>query len=72
MNQIPNYIIVLDFSHSRIIKIKLSDEEKQFASSCDDLEELVDALSEQYHFSLTNSQWMALNEYIEDLFGFTK
>lgn len=70
MNQIPNYIIILDFVHKRVIKIKLSDEEKQFASSCDDLEELVDALSEVYHFSLVNCQWMALDEYIEDSFGF--
>ena len=70
MNQIPNYIIVLDFVHNRVIKIKLSDEEKQFASSSDDLEELVDALSEVYHFSLSNCQWMALDEYKEDSFGF--
>lgn len=70
MNQIPNYIIVLDFVHKRVIKIKLSDEDKQFASSCDDLEELVDALSEVCHFSLANSQWMALDEYKEDSFGF--
>lgn len=71
MNQIPNYIIVLDFFHSRVVKIKLSDEEKRFAPSCDDLEDLVDALSEVYHFSMSNSQWMALNEYKEDSFGFT-
>lgn len=70
MNQIPNYIIVLDFFHSRVIKIKLSDEEKQFASSCDDLEELVDSLSDVYHFSMVYCQWMALDEYKEDNFGF--
>lgn len=54
----------------RAVKIKLSDEDKQFASSCDDLEELVEALSEVHHFSLVNSQWMALDEYKEDSFGF--
>lgn len=70
MKQIPNYIIVLDFLNNRVIKIKLSDEEKQFAASCDDIEVLVDALSEIYHFSLINCQWMALNEYKEDYFGF--
>lgn len=70
MKQIPNYIIVLDFIHIRVIKIKLSDEEKQFASSCDDFEEVVDALSEVYHFSLINCQWMALDEYKEDNFGY--
>ena len=70
MTQIPNYIVILDFVQNRVVKIKLSDEDKQFASSCDDLEELVDALSEVFHFSVSNCQWIALNEYKEDNFGF--
>jgi hypothetical protein len=70
MKQIPNYIVILDFAQNRVVKIKLSDEDKQFASSCDDLEELVDALSEVYHFSIANCQWMALDKYKEDNFGF--
>ena len=70
MKQIPNYIVILDFVQNRVVTIKLSDEDKQFASSCDDLEELVDALSEVFHFSVSNCQWMALNEYKEDNFGF--
>ena len=70
MKQIPNYIVILDFVQNRVVKIKLSDEDKQFATSCDDLEELVDALSEVFHFSVSNCQWMALNEYKEDNFGF--
>ena len=70
MKQIPNYIVILDFVQNRVVKIKLSDEDKQFASSCDDLEELVDALSEVYHFSIANCQRMALDEYKEDNFGF--
>ena len=70
MKQIPNYIVILDFVQNRVVKIKLSNEDKQFASSCDDLEELVDALSEVFHFSVSNCQWMALNEYKEDNFGF--
>ncbi len=70
MKQIPNYIVILDFVQNRVVKIKLSVEDKQFASSCDDLEELVDALSEVFHFSVSNCQWMALNEYKEDNFGF--
>lgn len=68
MEQIPNYIIVLDFIHSRVITIRLSDKEKRFAASCDDIEELVDALSEVCHFSLSNCQWMALDEYKGDYF----
>lgn len=71
MTHIPNYIIVLDCICNRVIKIKLSYEEKQLASSFDDMDKLVDTLSEKYHFSLSNSQWMAIDEYKEDSFGFT-
>ena len=70
MKQILNYIVVLDFIQNRAVKIKLSDEDKQFASSYDDLKELVEALSDVHHFSFVNSQWMALDEYKEDSFGF--
>ena len=69
MTQIPNYIIVLDFVCHRVIKIKLSDEEKRLASSFDDLDVFVDTLSDKYHFSLSNSQWMSVDEYKEDSFG---
>ena len=31
MKQIPNYIVALDFIQNRVVKIKLSDEDKQFA-----------------------------------------
>lgn len=71
MTHIPNYIIVFDFICNRVIKIKLSYEEKQLASSFDDLDVFVDTLSDKYHFSLSNSQWMAIDEYKEDSFGFT-
>lgn len=69
MTHIPNYIIVLDFVCYRVIKIKLSDEEKRLASSFDDLDVFVDTLSDKYHFSLSNSQWMSVDEYKEDSFG---
>ncbi|MBQ0029774.1 MAG: hypothetical protein KBT32_04985 [Bacteroidales bacterium] len=42
MKQIPNCIVVLDFVQSRVVKIKLSYEDKRSASSCDDLEKWVD------------------------------
>ena len=70
MKQIPNYIVALDFIQNRVVKIKLSDEDKQFASSYDDLKELVEALSEVHHFYLVKYQCDALDEYKEDSFGF--
>ena len=57
MKQIPNYVVALDFIQNRVVKIKLSDEDKQFASSCDDLEELVEALSEVYHLIVINNKY---------------
>lgn len=70
MKQIPNYIVVLDFIQNGVVKIKQSNKDKQFVSSCDDLEEIVDTLSEVCHFTLANNQWMASDEYKEDSFGF--
>lgn len=70
MEKIPNYIVVLDFCNGKVLKIKLSKEEKEYATRCDDFDEIVDFLSEKYGFSLSNSQWMGLEEMTEENIGF--
>lgn len=66
MNDMHNYIVVLDFRNGKLLKIKLSKEEKEYAIRCDDFDEVVDLLSEKYGFSLSNSQWMGLREMAEE------
>lgn len=56
MKDIPNYIVVLDFCNGKVLKIKLSKEEKEYATRCDDFEEVVDLLSDKYGFSFSNIQ----------------
>ncbi len=68
MEDVPNFIVVLDFEHSKIIKIKLSEEEK--SEEYDDIEELVDSLSEKYGFSFSDCQWMEMDELNEENIGF--
>lgn len=70
MKDIPNYIVVLDFYNGKVLKIKLSKEEKEYAVRCDDFDEVIDLLSEKYGFSLSNSQWIGLRELVEERIGF--
>lgn len=69
MEQIPNYLIVLDFSEGTLIKIKLNEDEKQFASTRDNIEQFVSEMSEEYNFSMSNCQWMAADELQEFIYG---
>ena len=66
MKDIPNYIVVLDFCNGKVLKIKLSKEEKEYATRCDDFEEVVDLLSDEYGFSFSNIQWMGVREITEE------
>lgn len=70
MKDIPNYIVVLDFCNGKVLKIKLSKEEKEYATRCDDFEEVVDLLSDKYGFSFSNIQWMGVREITEENIGF--
>lgn len=70
MENIPNYIVILDFWERRVLKIKLSKEEKEYAARCDDFEEIVDMLSEKYQFSFSNCQWMGLEKMTEEIIGY--
>lgn len=62
MKDIPNYIVIFAFWTGRVLKIKLSKEEKKHEARCDDFEEIVDKFSEKYRFSFSNCQWMGLKE----------
>lgn len=42
MKDIPNYIVIFALWTGRVLKIKLSKAEKEYAARCDDFEEIVD------------------------------
>ena len=66
MKDIPNYIVVSDFFNGKVLKIKLSKEEKEYATRCDDFDEVIDLLSNEYGFSFSNIQWMGVREITEE------
>ena len=70
IKDIPNYIVVLEYSKAQIIKIKLSEEDKKLAISYEDSEEMISKLSDKYSFGLSNSEWMELDEIDEVTIGF--
>lgn len=70
MEEIPNYIFVLDFCNEKVLNIKLSTEEKEYATRCDDFGEIVDLLSDKYGFSLSNCEWMGEKEITSENIGF--
>lgn len=56
-----NFIVLLDYYTSEIIKIKLSEEEQIKAESYDDFEDYLKTLEEEYDFRLENCNWMSCN-----------
>lgn len=62
-----NYLIIMDSSDGTLIKIKLTEDEKQHIDDYSDMEAFIQAeLEEKYEFNLGNfCTWMALSELNE-------
>ena len=56
-----NYIIVIDYSTGSLIKIKLTEKEKEEFAATDDAESFVDELSVKYGFRMQDSYWMSVD-----------
>lgn len=64
-----NYIILLDCSSGVIIKIKLSEEEKEQAQNYKDTEEFLRTLEDTYNFRMKSCSWMATDTLLEKEFN---
>ena len=63
----PNYLIILNYVTSQLIKIKLTDEEKQMSEKFDDFEVFMAAeLEKKYDFRTRDVCWMTC-ESVEEL-----
>ncbi|RHV89625.1 hypothetical protein DXA95_15865 [Odoribacter sp. OF09-27XD] len=60
-----NYIIILDFSVGEVIKIKLSEKEKQESENYENYEDFLITLEEKYDFRLKDCIWMTTETYSE-------
>ncbi len=60
-----NWIIILDYSYGGLIKIKLSDEERNTAYEYEDFEEFLVTIEKKYGFQLSDCNWMTLENLNE-------
>lgn len=65
-----NYIIILDFSVGEIIKIKLTETEKQKSEKYEDYEDFLKTLEKRYDFRLEDCIWMTTEKLSERQFNF--
>lgn len=65
-----NYIIILDFSAGEIIKIKLTETEKQKSEKYEDYEDFLKTLEKRYDFRLEDCIWMTTEKLSERQFNF--
>jgi hypothetical protein len=66
-----NYVIILDCYTGRLIKIKLTSEEKRKSGIYEDFEDFIKyELERKYGFSLDDSSWMCSKELDEVEYNF--
>ena len=53
------YIVLLDYSDSEIIRIRLSEQETILGNEAEDFEEFLRTLEDKYDFRLDNCCWMS-------------
>lgn len=70
MDRIADYLVILDFQSGRLLKIRLSEEDRKTASVCKDAETFVKTLSYKYAFSYKDSYWMSTETLEESSFNF--
>lgn len=62
----PNYLILLNFCVGEIVKIKLTDEEKQISESYEDFETFIRKhIEDKYAVRLKDCEWMTLETLSE-------
>lgn len=61
----PNYLIILNYVTSQLIKIKLTDEEKQISEKFDDFEDFMETELEKYGFRTKDVHWLVAEDLEE-------
>ena len=62
----PNYLIILNYVTSQLIKIKLTDEEKQMSESYENFEDFMrEEREDRYQFRTKDVCWMTVEDLSE-------
>lgn len=70
MERIADYLVILDYESGRLLKIRLSEEDRRTASAFENAEAFVKSLSDKYGFSFKDSYWMSTETLDESSFNF--
>lgn len=70
MDRLAEFFVILDYESGRLLKIRLSEEDRRTASKCKDEESFVKCLSDKYGFSFKDSYWMSTETLDECSFNF--
>lgn len=64
-----NYVLLLDYSGGTLIKIKLTEEEKNEAKKFEDFEDFLQTLEDKYEFHLRDCEWISVDKIKERKYG---
>ena len=64
-----NYVLLLDYSGGTLIKIKLTEEEKNEAKKFGDFEDFLQTLEDNYEFHLRDCEWISVDKIKERKYG---
>lgn len=63
------YVIILNYEKGELIKIKLTEEQRNKLDSCDNEDEFISELGDKYNFHINNCEWMITFDYKERVYG---
>ena len=64
-----NYVLLLDYSGGTLIKIKLTEEEKNEAKKFEDFEDFLQTLEDKYEFHLRDCECISVDKIKERKYG---
>ena len=63
------YLILLDYCVGEVIKVKLTESEKQQLDQTEDHEEFLYSIENKYHFKVSQVSWMLCDNLCERIYG---
>ena len=63
------YLILLDYCVGEVIKIKLTESEKQQLHQTEDHEDFLYRIEDKYHFKVSQVSWMLCGNLCEKIYG---
>ena len=63
------YLILLDYCVGEVIKVKLTESEKQQLDQTEDHEEFLSSIEDKYNFKVSQVSWMLCGNLCERIYG---